>query len=190
MNEEEFRERLKERLQRELGDEIELRNGRSVRVKVEMNKNLIYKVVVNENFMFEPNNPREPRRGKYAFQTDLLIVREDDLPLVAIEIKYRSPNTHHILTYSTKAQEHKKIYPYLRYGLVIGGENRIPNRFFTHNIGFDFAYALNSVDDNIEDLADIIKKQIESANLLLQVLRRENQVKKFSTIVELNESER
>jgi len=200
MNEKEFRKRLRERLQRELGDEIELRDGRRVRVKVEMNKNLIYKVVVlpslnNENFerqkiVFEPNNPREPRRGKYAFQTDLLIVREDDLPLVAIEIKYRSPNTHHILTYSTKAQEHKKIYPYLRYGLVIGGENRIPNRFFTHNIGFDFAYALNSVDDNIGDLVDIIKKQIESANLLLQVLRRENQVKKFSTIVELNESGR
>ena len=182
MNEEEFKKRLKERLQREL------RDRRGVRVKVETNKNLIYKVVVNENL--EPNNPREPRRGKYAFQTDLLIRREDDLPLVAIEIKYRNLTTHHILTYSTKAQEHKKIYPYLRYGLVIGGENRIPNRFFTHNIGFDFAYALNSVDDNIEDLADIIKKQIESANLLLQVLRRENQVKKFSTIVELNESGR
>ena len=95
MNEKEFKKRLKERLQRELGDEIELREGR--RVKVEMNKNLIYKVVVNENFMFEPNNPREPRRGKYAFQTDLLIRREDNLPLVAIEIKYRSPSTHHIL---------------------------------------------------------------------------------------------
>jgi len=49
MNEEEFKKRLKERLQRELGDEIELRDGRRVRVKVEINKNLIYKVVVNEN---------------------------------------------------------------------------------------------------------------------------------------------
>ena len=186
MNEAEFKEKLKEELQKELKDDG---------VKVEKDKNLIYKIVVNEKFAFEPNTPKEPKRGSYAFQTDLLIISEDNsLPLVVIETKYGGFSTHDILTYSTKAQKHKEIYPYLRYGLVVGGESKIHNRFFTHNMGFDFAYGLNSVDDDdsIKDLAYIIKQQIKNAYLLLDVLRNKNRTKKFTTIIEiekLNERE-
>ena len=185
MNETEFKEKLREKLQEELKD---------YEVKVEKNKNLIYKVIINEKFVFEPNTPREPKRGSYAFQTDLLITSKDNsLPLVVIETKCKTsknttpPTTHEVLIYSTKAQKHKEIYPYLRYGLVVGGENKIPKRFFTHNIGFDFAYALNSVDDNdsIKDLAKTIKQQIENAYLLLDILRNKNQTKKFNTIIKI-----
>ena len=49
--------------------------------------------------------------------------------------------THDVLTYSTKARKHKQVYPYLRYGLVIGSVERIPRRFFTHNEGLDFCVA-------------------------------------------------
>ena len=109
------------------------------------------------------------------------------LPLVVIETKYGGFSTHDVLTYSTKAQKHKEIYPHLRYGLVVGGEKKIHNRFFTHNIGFDFAYALNSVDngDSIEELAKIIKQQIENAYLLLDILKNKNQTKKFNTIIKI-----
>jgi len=180
MNETEFKEKLQEKLQEKL---------EKAGVKVERNKNLIYKVIVNEELVFEPNTPKEPKRGSYAFQTDLLVTEEGNnpLPLVVIETKYGGFSTHDILTYSTKAQKHKEIYPYLRYGLVVGGENKIHNRFFTHNAGFDFAYALNSVDngDSIEELAKIIKQQIENAYLLLDILKNKNQTKKFNTIIEI-----
>lgn len=107
--------------------------------------------------------------------------------MVVIETKYGGFSTHDILTYSTKAQKHKEIYPYLRYGLVVGGENKIYNRFFTHNIGFDFAYALNGVDDSdsIKELAEIIKQQIENAHLLIDILKNKNQTKKFNTIIKI-----
>ena len=173
MKEEEFKEKLKEQLQEQLNNEA----------KVEKNKNLIYKVIVNEHFMYEPDKPKTPKRGTYAFQTDLLITNNEGFPLVVIETKYGGFSTHDVLIYSTKAQKHKEIYPHLRYGLVVGGENKIHNRFFTHNIGFDFAYALDNVDDknSIRELVEIIKQQIENANLLLELLRNKNQTKSFNT---------
>ena len=177
MNETEFTEKLKDELQNELGSNI----------KVERNKNLIYKVIVNDEFKYEPNDPKEPKRGSYAFQTDLLVTNTGGLPLVVIEIKYGGFTTHDVLTYSIKAQRHKEIYPYLRYGLVVGGENKIYNRFFTHNIGFDFAYAFSNIDYfSIKELTEIIKQQIENAHLLLDVLKNKNQAKKFSTIIQLD----
>jgi len=180
MNETEFREKLLEKLQKELKD---------YEVEVEKNKNLIYRVIVNEKFSFEPNTPREPKRGSHAFQTDLLITssKDDSLPLVVIETKYEGFSTHDVLVYSTKAQRHKEIYPYLRYGLVVGGVNKITNKFFTHNIGFDFAYALKSTDDSesIKELSEIIKNQVENAYLFLDVLRNKNQTKMFNTMVKI-----
>ena len=179
MNEDTFKEKLQKKLCEEL---------KNYGVKVEKNKNLIYEVIINKNFEFEPNLPKKPTRGSHAFQTDLLITREDGLPLVVIETKYGGFSTHDVLTYSTKAQKHKEIYPYLRYGLVVGGDEKIYNRFFTHNIGFDFAYVLKDVDDSdsIKDLAEMIKKQIDNAYLLLDIIfENKNQTKKFNTIIEI-----
>jgi len=115
------------------------------------------------------------------------------LPLVVIEIKHGNFNTHDVLTYSEKALKHKEIYPYLRYGLVVGEKNKeitIFNRFFRHNKGIDFAYVLD-IDNNesIKELVEITKQQIDSARLLLDVLNNENQVKKFNTRVEIKFNE-
>jgi len=56
---------------------------------------------------------------------------------VVLEFKTKV-TTHDVLTYSTKAEKHKTIYPYLRYGLVLSGDKYVPKRFFTHNEGLDF----------------------------------------------------
>ena len=185
MNESEFKQALKEKLQRELGND---------KYEVKGDENLIYKVVINENLQFEPNTPQNPKRGNYAFQTDLLIIRKDNrLPLVVIETKYGDFSTHDVLTYSTKAQKHKEIYPYLRYGLVVGGRNKITNKFFVHNIGFDFAFALEEIDDNsLEELIEIVRQQINNAGSILDIFRNKNQTKSFNTqviIKKLNEGQ-
>ena len=65
------------------------------------------------------------------------------MPLIVIETKYGGFSTHDVLTYSTKAQKHKEVFPFIRYGLLVGGVNKITNKFFIHNIGFDFAVALS-----------------------------------------------
>ncbi len=174
MNEFEFREKLKDKIQEILADsQYEVKTG----------KNLIYKVIVNPQGKYEPKEAENPMRGNYAFQTDLLIMKKDkQLPLVVIETKYKSFSTHDILTYSTKAQKHKEIYPYLGYGLVVGGINVIQNRFFTHNSGFDFALALKRINDfSLIKLGMIIKDQINNAELLLDIITDKNRTGSFNT---------
>ncbi|MHB2155766.1 hypothetical protein ACX8XN_15400 [Calditrichota bacterium GD2] len=151
---------------------------------VQSDKNLIYKVIVNESFKFDPNVPDNPRRGNYAFQTDLLITKNNNrLPLVVIETKYGGFSTHDVLTYSSKAQKHKEVFPYIRYGLLVGGTPKITNKFFIHNIGFDFALALEDTENNsaTNELVEIIKDQINNAESILEVLRVKNKTKSFNT---------
>jgi len=192
MKELEFQHSLKEKLQEIIKDN---------KYEVKKKANLLYKVVVNENLEFEPDTPAKPSRGNYAFQTDLLIIKkENELPLVVIECKVAkeypkrdgrkwkaSFSTHDILTYSSKAQKHKEIYPFLRYGLVVGGTDVIHHRFFIHNIGFDFALALEDINSytSLQKLARIIHQQIENAELILSVFKDKNQVQSFSTEIRI-----
>jgi len=172
LNEKEFTTILQSALQRELED-----------FEVLIGENLIYKVIINTHGDYQPKAPYEPKRGDFAFQTDLL-VKHNNIPLVAIEVKYGRFTTHDILTYSTKALKHKEIYPYLRYGLLIGGTTIIYNRFFTHNAGFDFALAIeNTGDENINYFLKIVKEQLDSAQKLLNILKIKNRTKLFHTKV-------
>jgi len=191
MGEREFAKRLQEELKEKLKKDKDY--------IVERGGNLLYKVTIDENVQFKPDNPEYPKRSSFAFQTDLLIAKkvikdnkEVYLPLVVIETKYKSrknnpPTTHEVLSYSTKAQMHKNIYPYLRYGLVIGGATKIPKRFFIHNLGFDFAYAMNKVEDkaSLNDLFKIIKQQINNALIMLNILENNYTIKTFNTILKI-----
>lgn len=149
---------------------------------ISIGKNLLYKIIIDEDGRVSPKKTLEPARGSFAFQTDVLI--SNTVPLVAIEIKYNSLSTHDILTYSTKALKHKEIYPYLRYGLIVGNKERISRKFFTHNSGFDFALAIMNLDQEREKLYEIIQKQIRSSELYLELLR-ENRVKYFESNIKI-----
>jgi len=174
MTESEFREIIKKEI---------VNNLDSNKYKVKTNENLLYKVTVNECFQYEPSDPRNPRRGNYAFQTDLLITQAtNDLPLVVIETKYGGFTTHDILTYSTKAQKHKEVFPFIRYGLLVGGAEKITNKFFIHNVGFDFAFAQSEAEtNNIAKLIEIIKEQIINAEAILDIFINKNLTKSFNT---------
>ena len=154
--------------------------------KVSKNENILYRIYIDENGEIKPKETKEPKRGQSAFQSDLLI--SDKVPLVAIEIKFDSLSTHDILTYSTKAVKHKEIYPYLRYGLVVGNKERISRKFFTHNTGFDFAFALTNISDDIGTLTEVIVKQIESAKSLIRIMS-DNTVKTYESILTIKHNE-
>jgi len=68
------------------------------------------------------------------------------IPRVVLEFKSRI-STHDVITYSVKARKHKQVYAYLRYGLIIANEARVPGRFFTHNEGLDFCVAAAAYKD-------------------------------------------
>lgn len=166
---------------------------------VSIYENLLYKLIIDDKGELQPHNFKSPARGQYAFQTDIVIKKriaekkEEELyiPLVVIEIKYGSLTTHDVLTYSAKALKHKDIYPYLRYGLVLGGLKSIPNRFFVHNQGFDFALALEINDkDKLTDsrlLNNVIVEQLKASEMLLELISKvNNNPKQFMNKLEIN----
>lgn len=114
---------------------------------------LLYEITVDNNLeVMKQEVVRKPKRGSSAFQTDLCIFEDKNseisIPRVVIEFKTRI-TTHDVLTYSAKATKHKKIYPYLRYGVLASSEKAVPGRVFTHNEGLDFfasVEGLNEID--------------------------------------------
>lgn len=172
MNEDEFTDKVLAELNKSLAG-----------YKIGKGKNLLYKLLVDSKGELQPSDYAEPKRGQLAFQTDLLI-RNDKVPLVAIEVKYGNFSTHDVLTYSTKAMKHKEVYPYLRYGLVIGDKHKIDKRFFTHNAGFDFAVAMGSAERDMKELIEIVKKEVSTAELLLNILEGKD-VRRYVENVEI-----
>lgn len=131
---------------------------------------LLYQVVVNSDCEITVD-PGAPKRGQSAFQTDIAVLEPlangRQKPRVAIECKLRL-TTHDILTYSSKAQRHKKIYPYLRYGMIVANEDAIPRRFFTHNEAVDFCVCANSISSrNFPTVwKEIMEAEVESSKTL------------------------
>src|ERR1017187_3426859 len=132
---------------------------------------LLYKIVIDGSGKIEPTQKSDylrPKRRQIAFQADIVIRdKKSQVPLVVIELKYGTFSTHDVLTYSTKALRHKEIYPYLRYGFAVAGGKRINEKFFTHNVGFDFALAFAERPSGRTDLRKLVERQIKIARSLI-----------------------
>lgn len=113
------------------------------------------------------------------FETDILIyewVNEEVWkPRVVIETKIGSVTTHDAITYSKKAQNHRFVHPYLRYGMFIGnmGKSGVPARLLRHGEGFDFMISWEGYKSNKtewEILCEIIESEINASQTLEDVL--------------------
>lgn len=135
---------------------------------------LLYQVTVNNQLELVVD-PKKPTRGQSAFQTDLCVFEKvsngAEIPRVVLEFK-QGLSTHDVLTYSTKARKHKQVYPYLRYGLIIGDEQNIPGRFFTHNEALDFCVAAGTFKKSRvhELLASLLRQEVAASRRLEQII--------------------
>lgn len=135
---------------------------------------LLYQVTVNNQLELVVN-PKHPTRGQSAFQTDLCVFEkvsnETEIPRVVLEFK-PGLSTHDVLTYSTKARKHKQVYPYLRYGLVVGNEETIPGRFFTHNEALDFCVAAATYKGRRlhELFSSLLRQEVAASRRLEQII--------------------
>ncbi len=164
-------------------------------VEVGIEKDLLYRVVVDERHKFpidENKLSNLKQIQNYSFKKDILVMEKDtNLPLVAIEVKLNY-NTHEVITYSTKAIRHKLIYPYLRYGFLVAGEDRLHDRFFNHADGFDFGYAIKDVNlddrEEIKGFVKIIRDQIKVSRDLREIFfnNKKANIKCFSFVLEKN----
>src|ERR1700733_8994033 len=134
---------------------------------------LLYQITV-DNKLKVTVDPKNPKRGGSAFQTDLCVFEKTldgvMLPRVVLEFKV-AISTHDVLTYSAKARKHKQVYPYLRYGVVVSNEAVVPHRFFVHNEALDFFAALKNTTDAELDgfFSRLINKEVATSRRMEEI---------------------
>ena len=122
------------------------------------------------------------------FQTDICISEKINeellLPRVVIEFKTKI-TTHDVITYSYKAGLHKKIYPFLRYGLLASEMENVPDRFFMHNENIDFYIGAKQYKKNMleEMTKELIEKEIETSKTLEKIFFEKMKVNYYRTDV-------
>jgi len=133
--------------------------------------NLVY-----GNEIFAHGNVNDLR--SIDFQTDITIIEEDSTgtwkPEVVLEAKIRL-TTHEAITYNEKASKHRTIYPYLRYGMILGNnENRgIPGRLYRHGQNFDFMMPFNKhlpSEKELSDFDDLLKCEINASRTIEKII--------------------
>lgn len=141
-------------------------------LSIERSRPLLYELKVSDMLeVMQPAQVKKPKRGSSAFETDLCVFEEVaegvHIPRVVIEFK-TGITTHDILTYSAKAERHKRIYPYLRYGMLASSEKAIPGRAFTHNESLDFFFAAKDLDTEqfATEFASLLAAEVQASKLL------------------------
>lgn len=91
-------------------------------------------------------------------EVDTLITKKPgSVSIVAVEVKPRAFSTHDVLIdQSDKAQRHFRCP---RHGFIIAEFTRINNKFFIHNVGFDFALAFSERPEGRGELVSFVKWQ-------------------------------
>lgn len=131
---------------------------------------LLYQVTV-DNTLSITVDVKKPVRGRSSFETDLCILERKAngvcLPRVVLEFK-TGISTHDVLTYSAKAELHKRIYPYLRYGIVASREMAVPGRVFNHNKSLDFFAAVKGLaEEELENFfAELLRAEVATSRCL------------------------
>lgn len=103
------------------------------------------------------------------FETDILIYEWIDdetwTPRLVIETKVDGVTTHDAITYSKKAQNHRVVHPFLRYGIFVGaiGNGGVPARLLRHGESFDFMIAwrgLKPMNEELQVLFNIVASEV------------------------------
>jgi hypothetical protein len=113
------------------------------------------------------------------FETDLAIVEQLEgkrwKPRVVVEAKVGSVTTHDAITYSQKAEAHRSVHSYLRYGIMLGDREHypLPGRLYRHGAQFDFMASFVSFEPTEPEMrafVDVLKLEIEASRTLEKIL--------------------
>ncbi|MBE3096282.1 MAG: hypothetical protein IMZ44_04020 [Planctomycetes bacterium] len=121
----------------------------------------------------------EPIRGRgRGFEQDIVVFDEvtdghtSVVPRIVVEVKFRSVTTHDVIVYSEKADRIRRVYPYVRYGFVLGGMNNIPGRVIRLGQRFDFIASLseNLSKQEIKNFGSLMRDEAEISVRLSNLL--------------------
>ena len=139
------------------------------------------------------NDDKPEQQYFIGYETDILIFEQIDetmwKPRIVVEAKINSVTTHDAITYSQKAQTHKYVHPYLRYGILIGNRKDypLPGRLFRHGQHFDFMLSWKSFKgekSEWETLIEILKSEYEASLTMDEIIfnSRSRDRKKFTSL--------
>jgi len=162
-----------------LGSALRAASKGAWKVQVDAGEKLTY---AYEILRYGKDGPGVMHGGRY--ETDLLIYdsREngDWIPRVVLACKRGSVTTQDALTHSAKAEAHKRVHPYVRYGILVGDfDTAIPGRLIRHGAHFDFMMAWAAAKPDRAEwrgLVGVLRKEV-AASRALQLLLTERQIR-------------
>jgi hypothetical protein len=94
---------------------------------------------------------------------------------VVVEAKILSASTHDAITYSTKAAAHRSVYPYLRYGVILGKRGRfaLPGRIFRHGAHFDFMASFRGFRPSSTEMStflEVLRSEVHASRTMQSLL--------------------
>ncbi len=138
----------------------------------------------------------EPLRGKgTGFEQDILIYEEKTkghttvIPRVIAEVKFGGVTTHDAIVYSYKAECIKRIYPFCRYGMILGGMKTIPGRVLRHGRNFDYisAIAYPFLHNQIEEVGIMLAEELRISRLTWAIMRGTKKLRGFQKMTQIKE---
>lgn len=92
------------------------------------------------------------------------------MPRVVVELKLGRVSTHDSIVYSERARLVRSVYPYLRYGLVVGGQSAIPGAAKVLRFGqeFDFIDVVQEDPkvDEVRRLRSLLEAEVEASKMM------------------------
>jgi len=152
------------------------------RYSIETKRSLLYAISFDDHGVLQlgQNADLEPTRGGgTGFEQDLLVFERASggqtgiIPRVSVELKFGGVSTHDSIVYSEKARRIRAIYPFVRYGLILGGLAYIPGR--TLRLGTEFDFILATPDRitarALTRIAKLLRLELRLSGKMTAVLR-------------------
>jgi hypothetical protein len=180
MNEDQFTDELVARLDLRI-------NGCNVQTR----KSLLYDLSIDERgiakLAVDKDSGDPIRGGGKGFQQDILIYEDVQggdtsvVPRVVTEVKFEKVNTHDPIIYSEKARRIRTVYPYVRYGLLLGSMPKIPGRVLRLGQGFDFIFtvAYPFKDSDLQLAKKVFTEEIQTSRELTTISSGKHKVTCF-----------
>jgi hypothetical protein len=185
MNEAEFTQDLVAQLRASLSN-----------IEIEAGKSLFYSLLIDENgnIPLNLNERREPTRGGgTGFEQDILLFERVSgqtsiVPRVVAEMKFGGVTTHDTLVYSEKADRIRSVYPYLRYGFILGDMESIPPRVLRLGLGFDFILRISNPPkpEEMDGLVKLLMTELDTSRKLGKVFSGSQNVTIFRRQIDIS----
>jgi len=157
------------------------------RYEVGLKRSVLYAISFDDRggLQLGQNEDREPTRGGgTGFEQDLLIFERSAhgdtaiIPRVSVELKFGAITTHDSMVYSEKARRIRSVYPFVRYGLILGGFPHVPARTLRLGTEFDFIVAVPDRvgTGTLTRLAKLLRTELRLSRRLTAILRGREKV--------------